>query len=57
MRDQERERAVKSREDYRHLPPRVTPEQIVPVKPVVHPVFDPTDGDDDQWNIRHGWTG
>jgi hypothetical protein len=51
----ERVRAAKSREDYRHLPPRVTPEQVVPLKPVVHPVYDPTNGDDNQWHIRLGW--
>lgn len=53
MRD--REPAAKSREDYRHLPPRVTPDEVVPMHPVVRTELDPTNGDDDQWRIRLGW--
>ncbi len=51
----ERDRAVKNREDYRRLPPRITPDEVVPMKPVVRTSFDPTNGDDDQWHIRLGW--
>lgn len=52
----ERERVAKSREDYRHLPPRITPDEVVPMKPVVRTSFDPTNGDDDQWHIRRRWS-
>jgi hypothetical protein len=55
MRDPEP--APKSREDYRHLPPRVTPDEMIPVQPVARPVQDPTAGDDDQWRIRLGGAG
>jgi len=51
----EREPAAKNREDYRHLPPRVTPDEVVPMKPVVRAAYDPALGDDDQWRIRLGW--
>ncbi|MEV4640086.1 hypothetical protein AB0J80_22325 [Actinoplanes sp. NPDC049548] len=50
------EPAAKSREDYRQMPPRITPEEMVPAQPVVQAPYDPTDGDDDQWHIRRGWT-
>ncbi|PRY32898.1 hypothetical protein [Pseudosporangium ferrugineum] len=54
---EKREPAARSREDYRHLPPRVTPDEMIPVVPVVHTVDDPTNGDKNQWEIRHGWAG
>ena len=50
-----RERAVRRREDFRRLPPRVTPEQLVPVQPVLHLLYDPREGTDSGWHIRMGW--
>jgi len=46
---------VLSSEDFRRLPPRVMPEQMVPLQPVPHPVQDPREGTDDEWRIRLGW--
>jgi hypothetical protein len=50
------EKKVLSREDFRRLPPRVTPEQMVPLQPVLHLLQDPREGTDDEWRIRLGWT-
>lgn len=49
-----RERAARSREDFRRLPPRVTPEQMIPVQPVLHLLHDPRPGTDTEWRL---WTG
>jgi hypothetical protein len=50
------ERPVHSREDFRQLPPRITPEQMIPLHAVLHLQQDPREGtDDDQWHIRMGW--
>jgi len=51
-----RERAVRSREDFRRLPPRVTPEQMMPLQAVLHILQDPREGTDDEWRLRMGWT-
>jgi hypothetical protein len=52
------ERSVRTREDFRRLPPRVTPEQMIPLQPVLHAVQDPRGGsDDNEWHIRMGWAG
>lgn len=48
---------VLTREDFRQLPPRVTPEEMVPVQPVARPVQDPQVGTDDEWRIRMGGAG
>jgi hypothetical protein len=50
------EKRVFSREDFRRLPPRVTPEQMVVLQPVLHLLQDPREGTDDEWRIRLGWT-
>jgi hypothetical protein len=50
------EKKILSREDFRRLPPRVTPEQMVPTQAVEHPRQDPREGTDDEWRIRLGWT-
>ncbi len=49
------ERAARSREDFRRLPPRVTPEQMIPLQAVPHPRQDPREGSDNEWHIRMGW--
>ncbi|GID92053.1 hypothetical protein Adi01nite_14650 [Amorphoplanes digitatis] len=49
-------RAERPAEDYRRLPPRITPEQMIPVQPVLHVLQDPREGDEDAWRIRLGWT-
>jgi hypothetical protein len=51
-----KERAVRSREDFRRLPPRITPEQMIPLQAVLHLLQDPREGTDDEWRIRLGWT-
>jgi hypothetical protein len=51
-----KERAVRSREDFRQLPPRITPEQMIPLQAVLHLLQDPREGTDDEWRIRLGWT-
>jgi hypothetical protein len=51
------EKPVFNREDFRRLPPRVTPEQIVPLQPVVHVLHDPREGSDTEWQVRMGWAG
>ena len=51
------ERVARSREDFRQLPPRVTPEQMVPVQPVPHARQDPTEGAEREWPVRMGWVG
>lgn len=51
------DRVVRSREDFRHLPPRVTPEQMTPVQPVPHVQQDPTEGAEREWPVRMGWVG
>jgi hypothetical protein len=43
--------------DFRHLPPRVTPEEMVEVKPVVHAVAEPVIDNQTEWMIRHGGAG
>ncbi|MEV8503711.1 hypothetical protein AB0368_02645 [Actinoplanes sp. NPDC051475] len=50
------EPAEKTRDDYRRLPPRISPDEMTTMQPVEHAVDDPTNGDDDQWHIRRGWT-
>jgi hypothetical protein len=53
-----KERAVRSREDYRQLPPRITPEQTIPLHAVLHLQQDPREGaDTTEWNVRMGWAG
>ena len=53
-----KERAVRSREDFRQLPPRITPEQMIPLQAVPHLVQDPREGvDTDEWHVRMGWAG
>jgi hypothetical protein len=54
---QQRERGVLSREDFRHLPPRITPEQTIPLQPVVHVLYDPRDCSESEWRVRHGGAG
>ncbi|MET8150193.1 hypothetical protein ACIBSW_24130 [Actinoplanes sp. NPDC049668] len=49
-------RAERPSEDYRRLPPRITPEEMIPLQPVVHVPHDPREGDDDAWRIRGGTT-
>jgi hypothetical protein len=51
------EKPVLTREDFRRLPPRITPEEMVPVQPVAHPVHDPQVGTADEWRIRMGGAG
>ena len=51
------EKVEKKREDFRRLPPRVTPEQMVPLQPVVHVLQDPREGDEAGWDVRMGWAG
>jgi hypothetical protein len=48
-------RPERDREDFRRLPPRVTPEQMIPLQPVLHLLQDPREGTDDEWHIRMGW--
>jgi hypothetical protein len=49
-----RERTELSREDFRRLPPRVTPEQMIPLQAVVHVHHEPRVGTEDEWHIRTG---
>lgn len=49
------ERAERTREDYRRLPPRITPEQQIPLQPVLHVLHDPREGGDNDWPVRMGW--
>ncbi len=42
------------RPDYRHLPPRVTPEEMVAVQPVARTYQDPPAGTDTEREIRTG---
>jgi hypothetical protein len=51
------DRPVLSREDFRRLPPRVTPEEMVPLQPVLHVLQDPREGTDNEWHIRMGRAG
>lgn len=54
----EKDRDKGSRADFRHLPPRITPDEMIPLQPVVHIVHDPREGgSDNDWHIRMGWTG
>ena len=47
-----------SRDDFRRLPPRVTPEEMVPLQPVVHVLHDVREGSDDtEWRVRTGGAG
>ncbi|MEU7905393.1 hypothetical protein [Actinoplanes sp. NPDC049118] len=48
-------RAERTREDYRRLPPRITPEQMIPLQPVLHLLQDPREGSDNDWHVRMGW--
>ena len=40
--------------DYRHLPPRVTPDEMVEVQPLVQAVQRAEAGNDTEWEIRKG---
>jgi hypothetical protein len=51
------EKPVLTREDFRRLPPRITPEEMVPVQPVVRTPQDPQVGTEDEWRIRMGGAG
>jgi hypothetical protein len=52
------EKWVFSRDDFRQLPSRVTPEQMVPLQPVVHVSHDPCEGvNDTEWRLRTGGAG
>ena len=53
----ESKQPVKSREDYRQLPPRVTSDEMVPVQPIVHAVDNAQVGTEDEWRIRMGGAG
>jgi hypothetical protein len=48
---------VKDRDDYRKLPPRITPEEMVPVQPIVQANQVVQAGTDDEWQIRMGGAG
>jgi hypothetical protein len=48
-------RAERTREDFRRLPPRITPEQMIPLQPVLHVLQDPREGSDNEWHVRMGW--
>ncbi|MEV6600755.1 hypothetical protein AB0M36_28490 [Actinoplanes sp. NPDC051346] len=52
---EKREQENEPEQDYRHLPPRITPEEMVPVQPVVQAVHDPMNGDINDWHVRQGW--
>ncbi|GGQ60002.1 hypothetical protein [Couchioplanes azureus] len=54
-REQETKPGPEQEQDFRHLPPRITPEEMVPVQPVVQAVHDPMNGDIDDWHVRQGW--
>jgi hypothetical protein len=43
--------------DYRHLPPRITPDEMVPVQPVVRTYAEPQAGTDTEWQLRMGGAG
>lgn len=42
----------KPRADFRRLPPRVTPDEMVPVQPLVQAVQRAEAGNDTEWEIR-----
>ena len=46
-----------NREDFRKLPPRVTPEEMVPVQPIVQADQEVQVGTNDEWQIRMGGGG
>ncbi len=39
-------------QDFRHLPPRVTPEEMTTVQPVVQAVCHPSVGTETEWELR-----
>lgn len=43
--------------DYRHLPPRITPEEMVPTQPLVRTYADPPAGTEDERQLRTGGAG
>jgi len=46
------------RDRFRQLPPRITPDEMIPLQPVPHLLQDPREGDsDNDWHIRMGWAG
>ncbi|WP_158510558.1 hypothetical protein [Actinoplanes friuliensis] len=49
------ERAERPREDYRHLPPRILPDEMVPAKAVVQIRDTVVEGTDNEWHVRMGW--
>jgi hypothetical protein len=53
----DKERAEHDREKFRRLPPRITPEQMVPLQTVSHPTHEPSAGTDDELRIRMGGAG
>jgi hypothetical protein len=50
-------RSEPGRERFRQLPPRVTPEQQIPLQAVLHLRQDRQDGEPGTWAVRMGWTG
>ena len=51
MEPEERETAPPE-PDYRHLPPRITPEEMVPTQPVARAYDGPTDGTETDRQLR-----
>jgi hypothetical protein len=51
---EQKEPAARTREDYRHLPPRITPEEMIPLQAVVRAREDVPQGTEDEWRIRMG---
>jgi hypothetical protein len=43
--------------DYRHLPPRITPEEMVPTQPLVRTYEDWPAGSEDERQLRTGGAG
>ncbi|MFI5494007.1 hypothetical protein [Actinoplanes sp. NPDC051859] len=54
---EKREHGTEREQDFRHLPPRVTPEEMILVQPVVQAKHDPTNGNTAEWDLRNGWAG
>jgi hypothetical protein len=56
--EQQAEAEEPGRERFRQLPPRVTPDEMVPVQPVAQARQDPREGlSETEWAARMGWTG
>jgi hypothetical protein len=45
------------RAKFRHLPARITPDEMVPVQPVVQAVSRPAVGSEEEWQLRAGGAG